>query len=54
MYHELTKKEIQKFINKYTYKNADYVKGIYHISSIEYNGIIEYMINYKYILRVYN
>lgn len=53
MYHELTNEEIQEFINKYTYKDADYVKNIYHISSIEYDGIIEYMINYIYILRVY-
>lgn len=53
MYHELTKKEIKKFIGKYLNKYDDYTKEIKHISVIEYKGVKEYLINHKYMLKVY-
>ncbi len=53
MYHELTKREIKAFIKKYMNPLDEYTKKIYHISSIEYNRIMEYLINYKYILKIY-
>lgn len=31
----------------------DYTKEIKHISVIEYEGIKEYLINHKYILKIY-
>ncbi len=53
MYHELTKKEREKFIKKYLNPMDDYTKKITHISVIEYKGVKEYLINHKYILKVY-
>lgn len=53
MYHELTKKERDKFIKKYLNPMDDYTKEIKHISVIEYKGVKEYLINHKYILKVY-
>ncbi|MCX4365120.1 MAG: hypothetical protein OSJ70_05045 [Bacilli bacterium] len=53
MYKELTKKEIKKFISKYLNPCDDYTKKINHISVIEYNSVKEYLINHKYILKIY-
>lgn len=53
MYRELSFKEIEKFIKKYLNINDPYIDRIFHISVIEYNGIKEYRINYKYTLKVY-
>ncbi len=53
MYHELTKKEIKKFIKKYMNPFDEYTKEINHISVIEYNGVKEYLINQKYLLKIY-
>ena len=53
MYHELTKTEREKFIKKYLSPMDDYTKKITHISVIEYKGVKEYLINHKYILKVY-
>lgn len=53
MYHELSKKEIKQFIKKYMNPLDDYTKEIKHISVIEYEGIKEYLINHKYILKIY-
>lgn len=54
MYHRLTKKEIKAFINKYLNPYDDYTKEIKEISRIEYNGVTEYLINNKYIMKVYS
>lgn len=54
MYYELTNKEIKKFIKRYLNPFDDYTKNIKHISVIEYKGVKEYLINHKYILKVYN
>ncbi len=53
MYHELTKKEISKFIRRYFNINDSYTKSIKNVSVIEYNGIKEYLINSQYMLRIY-
>lgn len=53
MYHTLTKKEMKGFIKKYLNPFDEYTKEINHISMIEYNGVKEYLINNKYILKVY-
>ncbi len=53
MYHELSKKEIKKFIKKYMNPFDEYTKEINHISVIEYNGVKEYLINQKYLLKIY-
>ena len=53
MYYELTEKEINKFINKYFNKYDEDIKKINHISRIKYRNVEEYLINHKYILRIY-
>ncbi len=53
MYHELNSREIKKFINRYLNPFDDYTKKIKHVSVIEYNGVLEYLINHKYIMKVY-
>ena len=53
MYYELSKREIKKFIKKYLNESDPYISLINHISRIDYNGVIEYRINYKYTLKVY-
>lgn len=53
MYHELSKKEINKFIKRYLNPYDDYTKEIVSISCINYNNVYEYLINKKYLLRVY-
>lgn len=53
MYHELSKKEIKAFIKKYMNPFDEYTKEIRYISVIEYNGVREYLINHKYILKVH-
>ncbi len=53
MYHELSKKEIKKFIKKYLNKDDQDINKINHISVIEFNGVKEYRMNHKYTLRVY-
>lgn len=53
MYHELRKSEIKKFIKKYLNPFDDYTKKINSIIVIEYKGVKEYLINHKYILKVY-
>lgn len=53
MYYELTKKEVKKFIRKYLNVYDDYTKEIKNISVIEYDGVKEYLINHKYMLKVY-
>jgi len=52
MYHELSKKEIKKFIKRYLNPYDDYIKGIKTISCINYNNVYEYLINKKYILNI--
>lgn len=54
MYHNLTKKEIKAFIRKYLNPYDDYTKDITSISKISYNNVTEYLINQKYILKVYH
>ena len=53
MYYELSKREIKKFIKKYLNDSDPYISLINHISRIDYNGVVEYRINYKYTLKVY-
>ena len=53
MYYELSKREIKKFIKKYLNESDPYISLINHISRIDYNGVVEYRINYKYTLKVY-
>ena len=53
MYHILTEKEIKKFIERYLNPNDEYIRDIKKISSIKYKGITEYLINDKYIIRMY-
>lgn len=53
MYYELNKKEIKKFIKKYFNQYDDYTKNINHISRIEYKHVEEFLINHRYILKVY-
>lgn len=53
MYYELSKKEIKAFIKKYMNPFDEYTKEIKQISVIEYEDIKEYLINHKYILRIY-
>lgn len=53
MYHELTKREVKSFIKKYMNPFDDYTKEIKHISVIEYDGIKEYLINHKYMIKMY-
>ena len=53
MYYELSKKEINNFIEKYLNPNDPYIKLIYHISRFEYNNVLEYRINFLYTLRIY-
>lgn len=53
MYHNLSNKEIKKFIKKYLNPFDDYTKNIKHISVIEYNGVKEYLINGKYVVKIY-
>lgn len=54
MFHNLTKKEIKAFIRRYLNECDDYTKDIHHISKISYNNVTEYLINHKYILKVYH
>lgn len=54
MYHELNYKEIDKFIKKYLYPYDYFKSNIISISCITYKDISEYLINKKFILRVYN
>ena len=49
MYKELTKKEIQDFIDKYF---PTWGKDIYKSTSISYNDKIEYLINEHYIFTI--
>ena len=53
VYHELSQKEIDKFIKKYLYPYEDFKQVINSISCINYNNISEYLINKQFILRVY-
>ncbi len=53
MYHRLTKKEIRAFIRKYLNPFDDYTQNITEISSIKYNDVTEYLINNRYIIKVY-
>lgn len=53
MYYELTEKEISKFINKYFNKYDEEIKKINHISRIKFKNVEEYLINHKYLLRIY-
>ena len=53
MYHELSEKEIDKFIRKYLYPYEDFKKKINTMSCISYNNVYEYLINKQYILKIY-
>ena len=53
MYHELNTRERKLFINKHLDIHAEYIKDIKKISRISYGGVDEYMINNKYLIRIY-
>ena len=53
MYHELNIREKKAFIKRDLDSGAYYVKDIKTISRISYGGVTEYMINHKYLIRMY-
>lgn len=53
MYHELTKKERNRFIKKYFNQYDEDIWKIETISCISYNNVYEYLIDKKYILRIF-
>jgi len=53
MYHELTKKERNRFIKKYFNQYDEDIWKIKTISCISYNNVYEYLIDKKYILRIF-
>jgi len=54
MYHELSKKEIDRFIRKHFNQYDEDVWKIKTISCISYNDVYEYLIDKKHTLRIFN
>ena len=53
MYYELNTRERKLFIKKHLDIHAEYIKDIKKISRISYGVVDEYMINNKYLIRMY-